>query len=118
MIDNVVHIKNLIAEKENPWGPEDFRQIDQIINTTPIGRADRKHAIVSNVEAIIKEGFEQEKLIRELKKEITTLKRWVKEVESLKVPTKRLKTFEPLVEGIGELKREVIRNVLVMVSVF
>ena len=53
-----------------------------------------------------------------MKKEIIALKRRVKEVESLKVPTKRLKTFEPLVKGIDTLKREVIRDVLVMVKEF
>lgn len=57
-------------------------------------------------------------MIREMKKKITTLKRRVKEVESLKVPTERLKTFEPLVEGIDRLKREVIRDVLVIVKEF
>lgn len=118
MINNAVHIKTLIAEKKNPQGPEDFRQIDKIINTAPIGRADRKHTIVSSAKAIMKEGFEQEKLIKELKKEITALKHRVKEVESLKVPTEQLKTFEPLVEGMGELKTKVIRDVLVMVSEF
>lgn len=53
-----------------------------------------------------------------MKKEITALKRRVKEVKSLKIPTKRLKTFEPLVERIDTLKREVIKDVLVMVKEF
>lgn len=67
---------------------------------------------------ITKEGFEHEKMIRDMKKEITTLKCRVKEVESLKIPTERFKTFEPLVKGIDTLKREVIRDALVMVKEF
>lgn len=118
LIDNAVHIKTLVAKKENPQGPEDFQQIKQIIHTAPIGRAGRKHCIVANAKAIMKEGFEQEKIIRDMKKEITTLKRWAKDVESLKIPTEQLKTFEPLAEGIDTLKREVIRDALVMVKEF
>lgn len=53
-----------------------------------------------------------------MKKENIDLKRRIKEVESIKVPTERLKTFEPLVEGMGEVKREVIEEVLAMVSEF
>lgn len=85
MIDNAVHIKTLIAEKENPQGLEDFRKINKIIHTAPIGRVDKKHAIVANAEAITKEGFEQEKMIRDMKKEFRALKRRV-EVKSLKIP--------------------------------
>lgn len=58
MTDNAVRIKTLIAEKENPQGLKDFRQINQIIHKAPTRRANRKHAIVANAKAITKEGFE------------------------------------------------------------
>lgn len=61
MTDNEVHIKTLIAKKEDPQGPEDFRQVNQVIHTGPISRAGRKHAIISNATAITKEGFEQDR---------------------------------------------------------
>jgi len=118
MTNNVVHIKTLMAEKENPQGPENFRQVNQVINTGPISRVDKKHAIISNAKAITKEGFEQEKEIKILKKENATLKRRLKEIESIKVPIERLKRVEPLIEGIDEVKQEVIDDVLVMVTQF
>lgn len=118
MTDNAVHIKTLMEEKENSQDPEDFRQINHVINTAPIGRVGRKHAIISNAEAITKEGFEQKKHIKELKKENKALKRQIKEVESIKLPIERLKTFKPLVEGMDEVKGEVIEEVFAMVSKF
>jgi len=57
-------------------------------------------------------------MIKDMKKEITTLKHQVKEVESLKIPIEQLKTFEPFIKGIDMPKREVIRDVLVMVKEF
>ena len=118
MTNNAVHIKTLIAEKEAPQGPEDFRQVNQVIQTGPIGRVGRKHAIISNAEAITKEGFEQDKEIRSLRKEVIALKRRLKELESIKVPTERLKRCEPLLEGMDEVKREVIDEALAMVTQF
>lgn len=92
--------------------------MNQVIHTEPIGRAGRKHAIISNAEAITKEGFEQDREIRSLRKEVATLKRRMKELESIKVPTERLKRCEPLLEGMDEVKREVIDEALAMVTQF
>lgn len=55
LANNAVHIKTIIADKNNPQRPGDLRQINQIINTGPIGVVGRKHAIVSNIEAIAKD---------------------------------------------------------------
>lgn len=42
----------------------------------------------------------------------------MKELESIKVPTERLKRCEPLLEGMDEVKREVIDEALAMVTQF
>lgn len=77
-----------------------------------------KHTIISNTEAITKEGLEKDKEIRSLKKENIALKRKIKDIESVKMPIERLKKFEPLMEGMDEVKQEVINNVLMMVTQF
>lgn len=70
MTDNAIHIKTIIANKDNPQRPRDLKQINQIINTGSIGMASRKHAIVSNIEAIAKDGLLKETKIKSLKKEL------------------------------------------------
>ena len=60
----------------------------------------------------------KDKEIRSLKKEVATYKRMVKDIESIKVPTNRLKKFAPLMEGVDQVKHEVIDDVLVMVTQF
>lgn len=67
MTRNVVHIKTIVVDKDNPQHPEDLRQINQIIHTGPIGMAGRKHPIISNTEAIAKDGLLKEKEIESQK---------------------------------------------------
>lgn len=76
----------------------------------------RKHAIISNTKAIMKDGLEKDKEIRSLKKEVAILKRTMKDIESIKVHIERLKKFEHLMEGIDQVKQEVIDDVLEMVT--
>lgn len=70
LTDNTVHIKTIIADKDNPQRPRDLKQINQIINIGPIGVAGGKHAIISNTEAVAKDELLKEKEIKSLKKEL------------------------------------------------
>lgn len=53
-----------------------------------------------------------------MKKEVAILKQTMKDIEFVKVLIERLKTFEPLMEGMDEVKKEVINDVLMMVTHF
>jgi len=70
MTDNAVYIKTLVVDKDNPQCLGELKQINQIINTGPIGVTGRKHAIISSTEAITKDGLLKEKEIKSLKKEL------------------------------------------------
>lgn len=75
MTRNAIHIKTIIADKENPQHPDDLKQINQIINTGPIGVAGRKHEIISNTKAIAKDKLLRDKEIKSLKKELAAQRR-------------------------------------------
>lgn len=61
MNDNAIRIKTLVADKDNPQNPGDLKQINQIIHTSPIGMAGRKHATMSNTDALTKELIAKER---------------------------------------------------------
>ena len=67
MIDNAIHIKTLVATKDNPQNPGDLKQTNQIIHTGPIGVVGRNHVIMSNTDALTKEVLEKEKEYKALK---------------------------------------------------
>lgn len=118
MTDNAVCIKTTVVYKDNPQGLGDLRQIKQIINTGPIGMIGRIHAIISNMEAIAKDGLLKEKEIKSLKKELVAQRRLTRELESAKVPTEELRKVKPLREGMIAVKQEVMDEVLVVLRQF
>lgn len=79
--------------------------------------AGRKHAIISNIEAIAKDELLIEKEIKSLK-ELATRKQLTREIESIGVPPEKLKKSKPLVEGMNVVKQEVIDDVFMMVTQF
>ena len=86
MTENALCIKTIVADKDNPHGPGDLRQINQIINTGPIDVTGRKHAIISNTKAIAKDGLLKEKEIKSLKEELAAQRRLTRELESPRYP--------------------------------
>lgn len=57
MIDNELCIKTIVANNYNPQCLEDFKQINKIINTSPISMVSRKYKIILNIEVITKDGI-------------------------------------------------------------
>lgn len=118
MIDNAVCIKTIVADKDNPQCPGDLKQINHIIHTSPIGMVSRKRMIISNIEAIAKDGLLKEKDIKSLRKELAIQKRLTCELESAKVHTEELRKVRPLKEGMVTVKQEVMDDVLEVVRKF
>lgn len=66
--------------------------------------AGRKHAIISNIEAIAKDEMMKEKEIKSLKKELAAQKKLTRELESAKVLTKELQKIKALKEAMIAIK--------------
>jgi len=89
-----------VADKDNPQNPGDLRQINQIIHTGPIDMVGRKHAVMTNADALTKVGLVKEKEIKALKKELAVQKKITREIEASKVPFENLRKVKPLMDGM------------------
>lgn len=67
--------------------------MNQIINIGPIGVVGRKHAIISNTEAIAKDGLLKEKEIISLKKDLAAQRKITREIEFAKVTLRSLESL-------------------------
>lgn len=114
---NIFHIKTIIVDKDNPQRPGDLKKINKIINTSPIGVAGRKHAIISNIKAIAKDVMLKEKEIKSLK-ELVTQRKLTREMESTRVPLEKLRKIKPLKERMIIVKQAMINEVMTMLDQF
>ena len=118
MTDNAIHIKTLVATKDNPQNPGDLKQTNQIIHTGPIGVVERKHAIMSNTDALTKEVLEKEKENKALKKELAAQRKLTRELEVSKLPSENLRKVKPLMDGMMVTKQRLMEEVLMAVEQF
>jgi len=116
MTDNAIHIKTLVATKDNPQNPDDLKQTNQIIHTGPIGVVGRNHAIMSNTDALTKEVLEKEKKNKALKKLAAQCK-LTRELEVSKLPSENLRKVKPLMDGMMATKQHLM-EVLTVVEQF
>lgn len=106
MKENLVHIKTMYIDKNNPQGEGDLEEVTRVIETRPIGIVRRKHVIIANINAIVKDGLQKEKEIKGLKNELAAQKKLMKEIEMARMTSKDIRRQILLNEGLSIVKGE------------
>lgn len=75
-----------------------------------------KHAIMSNVDAMTKEGLAKEKDTKSLKKELAAQRKITKEIKASKMPSENLRKVKPLMDGRMTAKQKLVDEVLAVVE--